>query len=137
MSITGERPEWFDQAACQSYAERMGGPARDRIFFPARGETTTKARQICAECPVSDQCLEWALVTGQKYGVWAGTSERQRRVLRRERGLNVGGRPLTPIDHGTQAGYAAHLRRLETACDPCREAHRAYVAEYDRLRSVS
>lgn len=54
-------------------------------FFPARGESLAAARAICGRCPVADQCLDYALDLGIKHGVWGGTSERDRRTLRKQR----------------------------------------------------
>jgi WhiB family redox-sensing transcriptional regulator len=52
------------------------------IFFPSDGVGVQEAQRICAECPVSDACLQYALDDG----VWGGTSERERRrMLRRRR----------------------------------------------------
>jgi WhiB family redox-sensing transcriptional regulator len=39
---------------------------------------------VCAGCPARERCLEFAIVTNQEYGVWGGTSEEERRVLRRQ-----------------------------------------------------
>ena len=80
-----QRPEWVERAACRGYAELHGGPARDRLFFPSRGEATKPAKAICADCPVSQECLEYALVAGLTDGVWGGLSARERKRLRRAR----------------------------------------------------
>jgi hypothetical protein len=53
------------------------------LFFPGRGESAEDAKAVCRACPVRVECLEYALVTNQTLGVWGGTSERQRRRLRR------------------------------------------------------
>ena len=55
------------------------------IFFPDRGESLTPAKTICADCIVRDECLEYALDNRERFGVWGGTSERERRRLRRAR----------------------------------------------------
>ncbi|MDE0803430.1 MAG: WhiB family transcriptional regulator [Acidimicrobiales bacterium] len=55
------------------------------VFFPDRGESLAPAQAICAECIVSDECLEYALANGERFGVWGGTSERERRRIRRAR----------------------------------------------------
>jgi WhiB family redox-sensing transcriptional regulator len=58
------------------------------LFFPV-GTTgpamaqAEAAKAVCATCPVRPECLEWALATGQDSGVWGGTSEEERRALRR------------------------------------------------------
>lgn len=53
------------------------------LWFPERGELTTAAQEICAACPVQQDCLDYALTTVQKNGIWGGRSERQRRRMRR------------------------------------------------------
>jgi WhiB family transcriptional regulator, redox-sensing transcriptional regulator len=76
--------DWRGYAAC-----RRVDP---RLFFPV-GTTreamaqTDRAKRVCANCPVQAPCLDWALATGQKLGVWGGTAEGERRVLRAARPL--------------------------------------------------
>jgi WhiB family redox-sensing transcriptional regulator len=53
-------------------------------FYPAVGENATDARAVCAACPVRSQCLAYALEHDERFGVWGGTSERERRALRRD-----------------------------------------------------
>lgn len=55
------------------------------IFFPERGGSSKAARAVCADCPVKMECLEYALNNKEQFGIWGGTSERERRRLRRER----------------------------------------------------
>lgn len=57
------------------------------MFFPNRGESLEPAISVCARCVVREECLEYAVANGEKYGVWGGTSERERRRLRRARRL--------------------------------------------------
>jgi WhiB family redox-sensing transcriptional regulator len=77
--------DWQDGAAC------IGADAD--LFFPPRGPKqhpfNTAARDICRTCPVQVECLEYALVENIQHGVWGGTSERERRRIRRERRLRV------------------------------------------------
>jgi WhiB family redox-sensing transcriptional regulator len=58
------------------------------MFFPSvdgADETTLeRAKEVCSICPVSDACLEYALETNQRSGVWGGTSEKERKSLRRK-----------------------------------------------------
>lgn len=71
---------WRDRAACRSLSPD--------IFFPDKGgttEDTIRARHVCAVCPVQGECLDYALTTGQKWGIWGGTSENERRQIRRQR----------------------------------------------------
>lgn len=75
-----------------SYDWRRDAICRDTdpdLFFPV-GTTGNalvqidRAREVCAQCPVSIDCLEFALETNQDSGIWGGTSEEERRKIRRE-----------------------------------------------------
>ncbi|MGH2731307.1 MAG: WhiB family transcriptional regulator [Actinomycetota bacterium] len=57
------------------------------IFFPERGGSSRAARAVCADCTVRLECLEYALNNKEQFGIWGGTSERERRRLRKERTL--------------------------------------------------
>jgi WhiB family redox-sensing transcriptional regulator len=57
------------------------------IFFPERGGSSKAARAVCSTCPVRAECLEYALNNKEQFGIWGGTSERERRRLRKERAL--------------------------------------------------
>ena len=57
------------------------------LFFPERGVSSAQAKSVCRGCVVKEECLEYALQNGEKFGIWGGMSERERRVLRRERRL--------------------------------------------------
>jgi WhiB family redox-sensing transcriptional regulator len=52
-------------------------------FFPEKGGSTRDAKKICASCEVRAQCLEYALQNDERFGIWGGLSERERRKLRR------------------------------------------------------
>ncbi len=60
------------------------------LFFP-EGNTGAshlqieKAKAVCRTCTVAETCLEWALESGQDYGVWGGMSEGERRVFKRRK----------------------------------------------------
>ena len=70
--------EWKPRGICR-------GTARD-VFFPREGKGVSLARSICDVCPVSRECLEYALENHIDHGVWGGCSERERvRILRRRR----------------------------------------------------
>jgi WhiB family transcriptional regulator, redox-sensing transcriptional regulator len=61
---------------------------RDRMFFPTRhyvSKDIADAKAICRGCFVRPECLEYALETGIEEGIWGGTTERERRLLRRKR----------------------------------------------------
>lgn len=56
-------------------------------FFPDKGGSTRQAKKVCAKCPVSDDCLEWALAKNERFGIWGGKSERERREIARNAGI--------------------------------------------------
>lgn len=58
-----------------------------KIWFPTRGEDVEAARAICMTCPVRLSCAEYGMT--QKHGMWGGLSERQRRRIRRQRGIRL------------------------------------------------
>ena len=57
------------------------------LFFPERGASTREAKEVCRGCVVREDCLEFALDNGEKFGIWGGLSERERRRIRRARAL--------------------------------------------------
>lgn len=80
------RRDWWQAAACRT--------ADPDIFFPvsAHGpgeEDIARAKEVCAECSVRRQCLQFALATHQMHGVWGGTTEEERR-------LHLRGQPSVP-----------------------------------------
>jgi hypothetical protein len=94
----------------------------DDWFASSDGRYGSKAAAICAECPVRDACLTAALETGEPWGIWGGMTPEQRERLLNKR---KPGPSRRPIKHGTEAGYFAHRRRGEDACDDCRLATNA------------
>ena len=58
------------------------------LFFPERGASTREAKEVCRGCEVRIDCLEYALQNGEKFGIWGGMSERERRRIRRPRALD-------------------------------------------------
>ncbi|MET0979738.1 MAG: WhiB family transcriptional regulator [Candidatus Saccharimonadales bacterium] len=52
-------------------------------FFPERGGSVRDAKKICGQCDVQAQCLEYALTNNVQFGVWGGTTEAERRRMRR------------------------------------------------------
>jgi WhiB family redox-sensing transcriptional regulator len=61
------------------------------LFFPERGASTREAKEVCRGCIVREDCLEYALANGEKFGIWGGLSERERRRLRRRRAIQARG----------------------------------------------
>jgi WhiB family redox-sensing transcriptional regulator len=65
------------------------------LFFPVGSSgpallQAAEAKAVCAGCPVRDDCLSYAIETGQSAGVWGGTSEEERRVLRSAQATGAG-----------------------------------------------
>jgi len=55
------------------------------LFFPPPGVPAAAAKQVCAGCLVRQLCLEWAVETEQRFGVWGGMSPVERQVVKRGR----------------------------------------------------
>lgn len=72
--IVDDRPAWWRHAACN-------GVDPD-LFFPEIGGNATYAQKICATCVARPACLQYAIDNGEKYGVWGGTTARERRLMR-------------------------------------------------------
>ena len=68
----------------QSWQERALCAETDpEAFFPEKGGSTREAKKICTGCEVKAECLEYALSNDERFGIWGGLSERERRRLRR------------------------------------------------------
>jgi WhiB family redox-sensing transcriptional regulator len=52
-------------------------------FFPEKGGSTRDAKRICSGCDVRQQCLDYALKNDERFGIWGGLSERERRKLKK------------------------------------------------------
>lgn len=72
---------WRVDAACRDLDPNMFFPVG--VTGPAVDQIAT-AKSICSGCPARAACLEFAITTNQEFGVWGGTSEEERRVLRRQ-----------------------------------------------------
>jgi WhiB family redox-sensing transcriptional regulator len=76
-----EDDDWRDDAACRD--------TNPDLFFPVGTtgpaiEQIDQAKAVCHECPSQVPCLEFALMTNQDSGVWGGTSEEERRKIRKQ-----------------------------------------------------
>ncbi len=80
QSLTAESPR-----AWQARANCMG--VDPELFFPERGSSTREAKEVCRGCVVRIECLEFAIANSEKFGIWGGMSERERRRVRRARVL--------------------------------------------------
>ncbi|WP_020496349.1 WhiB family transcriptional regulator [Sciscionella marina] len=76
--------ELFDEAEEQTWQERALCAQTDpEAFFPEKGGSTREAKRICSVCEVRAECLEYALAQDERFGIWGGLSERERRKLKR------------------------------------------------------
>lgn len=79
--IVEPAPFWYQFASCRpEYADR---PLDQwvALFFPTDSQSGAFARAICAECPAQDACLDQAITNREKFGVWGGAGQRERRRL--------------------------------------------------------
>lgn len=78
MALTTEQSAgWRTQARCRG--------VDPEVFHPGEDEDASEAKAICAACPVREACLEYAISTREKFGVWGGLDARERRRLIRQR----------------------------------------------------
>ena len=88
LSLVPDRPEldaiapltpddelWQEKALCAQ--------TDPEAFFPEKGGSTREAKRICQGCEVRDACLDYALAHDERFGIWGGLSERERRRLKR------------------------------------------------------
>jgi WhiB family transcriptional regulator, redox-sensing transcriptional regulator len=72
---------WQDQALCAQ--------TDPEAFFPEKGGSTREAKRVCRSCEVRAECLEYALENDERFGIWGGMSERERRRLKRQAVLRL------------------------------------------------
>lgn len=74
-----------DDDALAWQADALCAQTDPEAFFPEKGGSTRDAKRICTTCEVKAQCLDYALANDERFGIWGGLSERERRRLRRTR----------------------------------------------------
>lgn len=72
-----------DDSVLAWQADALCAQVDPEAFFPEKGGSTRDAKRICGSCDVRAECLEWALENDERFGIWGGMSERERRKLRR------------------------------------------------------
>jgi len=75
VMLVATPPRWMRDALCAE--------VDPELFYPESGESNRDAKRICAGCEVRAECLGYALAHREGHGVWGGTTERERRRLRR------------------------------------------------------
>ncbi|MDR1823988.1 MAG: WhiB family transcriptional regulator [Bifidobacteriaceae bacterium] len=71
--------EWQERALCAQ--------TDPEAFFPEKGGSTREAKKVCSSCDVRAECLDYALANDERFGIWGGLSERERRKLKQRRAL--------------------------------------------------
>ena len=71
----GVELSWQERALCAQ--------TDPEAFFPEKGGSTREAKRVCLSCDVRGECLEYALAHDERFGIWGGLSERERRRLKR------------------------------------------------------
>ena len=66
---------WQERALCAQ--------TDPEAFFPEKGGSTREAKRVCTTCEVRDDCLEAALMNDERFGIWGGLSERERRKIKK------------------------------------------------------
>ncbi len=74
-SDSEEELSWQERALCAQ--------TDPEAFFPEKGGSTREAKKVCVSCEVRAECLEYALQNDERFGIWGGLSERERRKLKR------------------------------------------------------
>jgi WhiB family redox-sensing transcriptional regulator len=74
-NLLGDAPEWQERGLCSQ--------TDPEAFFPEKGGSTREAKRICNRCGVRETCLQWALDHDERFGIWGGLSEQERRKLKR------------------------------------------------------
>lgn len=77
---TWDGSHWREDAACQDIDPQLFFPVGTG---PDAMAQTAVAKDVCAECPVAQECLIFAVTTNQEYGIWGGLDEEERREVRR------------------------------------------------------
>ena len=67
--------DWRDEGLCAQ--------TDPEAFYPDKGQSPKQAKKVCASCPVQALCLAYALTHDERFGVWGGLSERERRALKK------------------------------------------------------
>ena len=95
LSLVPDAPAEFEPASMPFEPEEPSAPAdqwQDKAlcaqtdpeaFFPEKGGSTREAKKICLGCEVRHECLDYALAHDERFGIWGGLSERERRRLKR------------------------------------------------------
>lgn len=117
------RPDWYDDALCAQVGYTD-------LWFPEKGGSTADAKRVCAACPALALCREYAIERPELVGVWGATSERERRTLRTDAGLERDcghcGEPFDP--ERTTRKYCSDECRIAVHNEQVMTSHRRKAA---------
>jgi WhiB family redox-sensing transcriptional regulator len=105
VDLRVEAPEWQERSLCSQ--------TDPEAFFPEKGGSTREAKQMCSRCPVKGECLEYALGHDERFGIWGGLSERERRKVKRRNGQG----PVSPAQVNAAVAEVAGEVAAEEARD--------------------
>lgn len=131
---TTNRAPWAIRNASMAYApgkwiaDAICSETDPEQFFPEKGGSSALAKLVCRNCPVIEQCREYAVNSPMEFdGIWGGTTVRQRRELRRKRGIRTNNAERIDVC-GTPAGAKRHYWAGQVPCVSCRRAEERYRA---------
>lgn len=111
---------WVKDALCVEHDPEM--------FYPTKSARPRNAKRVCGSpevpnCPVREECLEYALANDEQFGIWGGKALRERRQIKRDRG-----RVRSPRTHCTRGHNLEHVGRwADGRCGQC-------ATEWERAR---
>ncbi len=83
LSMVAGFDQMFEEIEDQWQERALCAQTDPEAFFPEKGGSTREAKRICLGCDVKGECLEYALAKDERFGIWGGLSERERRRLKR------------------------------------------------------
>ena len=85
IEIEVDDGEGDDEEGALGWQERALCAQTDpEAFFPEKGGSTREAKRVCMSCEVRAECLEYALAKDERFGIWGGLSERERRRVKKQ-----------------------------------------------------
>lgn len=83
IGLASRVDEFSDEGELGWQTDALCAQTDPEAFFPEKGGSTRDAKKVCGACNVRAQCLEYALANDERFGIWGGLSERERRRLRK------------------------------------------------------
>lgn len=100
---------YFEDGLLSWQQDALCAQTDPEAFFPEKGGSTRDAKKICADCEVTEACLEYAMENDERFGIWGGLSERERRAYKQ-----TGIRPKKqPRKNAAGSEKVPQLRKVE------------------------